>query len=125
MFAMNSLDTISHVVITETTRAGKPYIQFDFNGYLDHPSAAKAIETWKNLMTGSSKKDLIYNCTEMTGFDSTSRKIWQATMKELKPKIGDIWIISTNRFILAAAKTMSLLAGFSIKTTKSIHDIKG
>jgi hypothetical protein len=50
--------------------------------------------------------------------------MWQATMKEFKPRIGNIWMISTNRFILAAAKTMSILAGFSMKTARSLHVIK-
>jgi hypothetical protein len=88
-------------------------------------SNRSGIEIWKSLMTDNSKRDLIYNCTEMTGFDSTSRQMWQATMKEFKPRIGNIWMISTNRFILAAAKTMSILAGFSMKTARSLHEIKG
>ncbi len=121
----NVIDTLNDVVISETTRDGKLYIQFDFHGYLDHPAAVKGIEIWKSLMTDNLKKDLIYNCTEMTGFDSTSRQMWQATMKEFKPRIGNIWMISTNRFILAAAKTMSILAGFSMKTARSLHEIKG
>jgi hypothetical protein len=112
------------VVISEATRNGKMYIEFDFHGYLDHPSAVNGIAIWKKLMAGEAKKDLIYNCTEMTGFDSTSRQMWQLAMKELKPRIGNIWMISTNRFILAAAKTMSLLAGFSMKTARSLDEIQ-
>lgn len=121
----NVAEGVKEVVITEITRGNNTYIRFDFKGYLDHPAAVKGIEVWKNLMTGQSKKDLIYNCTDMTGFDTTSRQMWQTTMKELKPRIGNIWMISTNRFILAAAKTMGLLTGFSIRTAKSIDEIRG
>ena len=116
-------ESVNRVVVSETVKNNRQYIQFDFMGYLDHPAAVKGLETWKPLMAGNDKKDLIYNCTDMTGFDSTSRQMWQATMKELKPKIGNIWMISTNRFILAAAKTMGILAGFSIKTAKSLEEI--
>lgn len=114
----------NRVDISETVRAGKPYIEFDFKGYLDHPAAVQGIEQWKSLMKGNAKKDLIYNCADMSGFDSTSRQMWQATMKEFKARIGNIWIISGNQFILAAAKTMGLLAGFSIRTAKSIDQIR-
>jgi hypothetical protein len=114
----------NRVDIAETSLLGKSFIQFDFVGYLDHPSAVSGVDHWKMIMMGSEKKDLIFNCTNMTGFDTTSRQMWQATMKELKQKIGHIWIISTNQFILAAAKTMGLLSGFSIKTARSIDQIK-
>jgi hypothetical protein len=123
---MNNVITTTQndVAISETNRNGKMYIQFDFHGYLDHPSAVKGIEIWRKFMAGDGKKDLIYNCSEMSGFDSTSRQMWQATMKEFKPQIGNIWMISENRFILAAAKTMGLLAGFSMKTARSLDEIK-
>lgn len=119
-----SVETLNHVLIFETARDGKTYIQFDFHGYLDHPAAVSGIETWKGLMKDGSKKDLIFNCEDMSGFDSTSRQMWQATMKEYKPNIGNIWMICSNRFILAAAKTMSLLAGFSMKTARSLDEIR-
>jgi hypothetical protein len=61
----------------------------------------------------------------MTGFDSSARKNWQTTMSELKSKTGSIWVISSNAFILGAAKTMGLLSGYDIKVAKSIESIKG
>lgn len=115
---------VNRLAIAETTRSGKPYIQFDFTGYFDHPAALQGAEQWKALMKGDTKRDLIFNCAEMHGFDSTSRQLWQAVMKEHKSRIGNIWVISNNSFILAAAKTMGLLAGFSIKVAKSLDQIK-
>lgn len=117
-------ERVNRVVIREITKNNKPYIQFDFTGYLDHPEAMKGIEAWRALMKDTGRKDLIYNCKDMTGFDSTARQLWQAMMKEYKPRIGNIWMISDNRFILAAAKTMGVLSGFSIKTARSLDDIK-
>lgn len=117
-------EQVNHLEIRETIQGSKKYIQFNFVGHLDHPSAVKGIEVWKQYMTGTGRHDLIYNCTDMSGFDSTARQLWQSTMKEFKNQIGNIWMISDNRFILAAAKTMGILAGFSIKTARSLADVR-
>lgn len=118
------VETSNHVDLRETTIGGKSYLQFDFIGHLSHSSALKAISQWKNCMKPGTKINLVYNCTSMTGFDTEARKAWQSTMVALKNEIGNIWIISTNVFILGAAKTMGLLTGFSIKAAKSLADIK-
>ena len=121
----NHSDTLNHVVVSEVSRDGKTFIQFDFHGHLDYAEAVQAIARWKELMTGDGRKDLIYNCTDMTGFDSGARKIWQAQLTELKSRIGIIWMISTNRIILTAAKTMALLAGFPMKTARTLEEVRG
>lgn len=113
----------NQVKVFEQIKNGKPYIQFDFIGNLEWVLAEKAIEEWRQLMVGLSKKNLIYNCIEMSGFDTDARKIWQSTMSEFKPQIENIWIISSNMFILAAAKTMGFLTGFSIKVAKTLEEI--
>jgi hypothetical protein len=112
-----------YVRVFETAKNGKSYIQFDFRGHLDVDAAANAITTWKELMDKPVKTNLIYNCAGMTGFDTDARKLWQATMSGYKKQIGSIWIISSNIFILGAAKTMGVLTGFMIKVAKSIEDI--
>lgn len=118
------IETANRVKVFECVKNDRPYIQFDFTGHLDERSAVQAIAEWKLHMGGASKKNLIYNCHEMSGFDSSARKMWQATMGEFKQKIGSIWIISSNILILGAAKTMGILTGFSIKVAKSMDDIK-
>ncbi|WP_276371148.1 hypothetical protein [Chryseolinea sp. H1M3-3] len=124
---MNTIATTGkftdHVKVFEVTKNGKTYIQFCFKGHLNIDAAARAITTWKELMDDPASKNLIYDCTEMTGFDTEARKLWQATMSDCKKQIGNIWIISSNIFILGAAKTMGLLTGFHIKVAKSSDDI--
>ena len=124
VYKEETIENANSVKVSERIKNGKPYIQFDFRGYLDHPNAVEAIKAWKQLMESPSKKNLIYNCIDMSGFDSTARKMWQTTMSEFKQKIGSIWIISSNTFILAAAKTMGVLTGFSIKVARSEDQIK-
>ncbi len=124
---MNTIATTEkltdYVKVFEVTKNGKPYIQFSFKGHLNIDAAARAITTWKELMDDAAKKNLIYDCTDMTGFDTDARKLWQATMSDCKKQIGSIWIISSNIFILGAAKTMGVLTGFQIKVAKSPEDV--
>jgi hypothetical protein len=106
----------------------KPFIQFDFTGHLDEASAVKAISEWRkelaNIHTPVAKVDLIYNCISMTGFDTAARKRWQETMKELQPRTDVIWIVSDNIFIIGAAKTMGILTRYTIKSVKSLEEIR-
>lgn len=106
----------------------KLFIQFDFTGHLDEPAAVKAISEWRkelsNIHTPNAKTDLIYNCISMTGFDTAARKRWQETMKELQPRTNVIWIVSDNIFIIGAAKTMSILTRYTIKSVKSLEEIR-
>ena len=111
------------VLLKKTEINGKPFLQFDFNGHLTVEAAHEAIGKWKTMLTENEKTNLIYNCLEMTNFDTAARKAWQSTMAELKPQTGRIWIISSNAFILGAAKTMGLLTGFDIKIAKSIESV--
>lgn len=104
------------VSVFETERNGQRYLQFDFGGYLQPAQAQIAIDQWKSEMKPGIKNHLIFNCAAMTGFDTEARRVWQDAMSKMKPQIGSIWIVSTNVFILGAARTMGLLTGFNIKT---------
>lgn len=117
----------SDVTIHLTRKNNKPFLQFDFQGHLDEPTAIKAINEWKkevaNLQPANTKVNLIYNCILMTGFDTAARKKWQETMKELRPHTDVIWIVSDNIFIIGAAKTMGALTRYTIKSARSLQDV--
>lgn len=108
-------------------RHHKRSLQFNFDGHLDDFSAKTVIAKWKNEIAEkvdeNEKVDVIYNCLNMTGFDTSARKAWQNAMLDLKPKLNEVWIISDNSFILAAAKTMGLLTRFKIKVTRSLETV--
>ncbi|MTI38387.1 hypothetical protein [Fulvivirga lutimaris] len=104
----------------------KPFLKFDFPEYLDLKIAEEAISNWKTQLSdfeSNNKVDLIFNCMDMSGFDTEARKIWQNTLKELKPQTGQIWVVCENLFILGAAKTMGILSGYQIKVTRSIEKV--
>lgn len=114
------------VEVKITSRNQQSFLEFTFNGHLSDASAEQAIEVWKKELATippDLKLDLIYNCLQMTGFDSAARKRWQSAMSELKPRTGQIWIISTNLLILSAAKTMSILTRYSIKSVRTLAEV--
>jgi len=114
------------VRVQSITLRNKNFLCFSFNGHLTEEEAIQAISTWKEstrLLKPGAVVDLIYDCTAMTGFDSQARRKWQDSMTELKSKSGIIWIVSTNVFILTAAKTMGLLTGYHIKVARTLADI--
>ncbi|HOX83110.1 MAG TPA: hypothetical protein PLJ60_14980 [Chryseolinea sp.] len=119
---------LKEIEIKPTTVNNKTCLQFDFPDYLDSETASAAIEIWKlemkRLKDSGVKINLIFNCDCMTGFDTEARRKWQMEMKEQKNSIADVWVICNNIFILGAAKTMGLLSGYSIKTSRSISEIK-
>lgn len=105
---------------------GKTYLQFDFPDHLSEKMADAAIQLWKIEKTraiNNGKADLIFNCIEMVGFDTEARRKWQATLKELKSETGEIWVVSESIFILGAAKTMGILAGYQVKVTRSLKEV--
>lgn len=108
------------------TLDNKSYLHFVFKGDLKETVAMQGIAKWKeeiNKLPNNTKIDLIYNCIEMTGFETGARRNWQDAMKEFKAKSGEIWIVSDNILILGAAKTMGLLTGFNMKVCRSLSDV--
>ena len=119
---------IANVSVQLIKKNEKLYLQFDFIGHLDEATAVQAISEWRkklqSLHPPDAKVDLIYNCISMTGFDTAARKKWQETMKELQTRTNVIWIVSDNIFIIGAAKTMSILTRYTIKSVKSLEEIR-
>lgn len=113
------------VNIAWITKNGKNYLEFTFEGHLSESMADQAIVQWKYELKSrpEGRTDIIYQCTNMTGFDTGARRNWQNAMSELRDQLGEIWIVSENIFILTAARTMGVLTGFNIKATKSVDEI--
>ena len=101
-------------------------LKFTFKGKFSEQSALSGSEEWKDLFssTGTEKSILVWDCKEMTGFETNARIIWQQAMKELKGQIDCVWLISNSAIIRAGAKLMSTFTGFKIKAVKSEKDIK-
>ena len=101
------------------------WLKFTFKGKFKGEDAITGVEEWKNIFAPieGEKTALIWDCLEMTGFESKARTTWQQGMKELKDKIDTIWLITNSKIIKAGAKLMSAFTKFNIKVVKSEDEI--
>lgn len=106
----------------------KRYLKFVFEGHFSEEQALPAIEKWRKLFSEEvpegQKVNIIWDCLAMTGFEPKVKTTWQKILKELSPKIQDIWIVSTNPMIRVAALTMGLFSNYKIKTAINESYIK-
>jgi hypothetical protein len=62
---------------------------------------------------------LIWNCQEMTSYDTAARIQWQQTLKDLSDQIETIWLITDSRMIRMGAAVMALFSSLNIKPVDS------
>ena len=101
-------------------------LRFKFTGRLNAEDAELAVKEWKKLFEnlGDEKLSLIWDCSEMKGFETKARNIWQQAMKDLNKNIDTVWLITTSSFIKAGAKLISTFTKFNMKVVKSEDEIK-
>jgi len=119
---------MSTINISWLEKKDKLYLKFEFFERFTQNAASKSVDQWKTEVDGKinegDKYSIIFDTLNMSGFDGDARKIWQEQLKKSKHQVDDIWLISSNGLIKTAAKTMSLLAGYSMKTASNVDDIK-
>ena len=120
-------DLTDEVVISWDQKRDKRYLKFLFQGSFTEVEAEKAIEEWErefsNIGTGE-KTDLIWNCSKMSRYNAGAAKIWKDAMSELNPKIGQIWLVTTNTFIKMGARTVTFLLPLNLKVISSESEIQ-
>ncbi len=61
-------------------------LKFTFNGKFSEEQAISGSTEWRTLFqnTGEDKSILVWDCKDMTGFDSNARSIWLKAIKDDK-----------------------------------------
>ncbi len=102
----------------------KEYLYFTFHDTLREKEASDSVIKWHELLNlKNEKRELIWNCLDMKGYEPMARIIWQRAIKELKTYIDKIWLISDSTLIQTGARIMSLFTSFDLKVVKSESDI--
>jgi hypothetical protein len=103
----------------------KDCLKFVFIGNFTEIIAKQTCEEWKMILgdVKNGKIDMIWECTEMTGYDTQARIIWQQLLKEYKSKIGTIWVITNSTLIKAGLKLLSTFTSYHFKVLKTIDEI--
>ena len=100
-------------------------LKFTFKDKFKGDDAESAVEEWKDLFASlnGEKTLLIWDCMEMTGYETKARIAWQQAMKDLKDQIDCVWLITNSKIIKAGAKLMSAFTKFTIKVVGSENEI--
>ena len=59
----------------------------------------------------------------MIGYETGARTQWTAALKEMKPQIGKIWLISESSFIRIGGAVMAVVTSLDIKPVRSESEI--
>lgn len=101
-------------------------LKFTFNNKLKEQDAYEGVKEWEDIFSSvdsDQKSVIVWDSTQMSGFENKARIIWQKGLKKLKKQISVIWLITDSKAIKAGAKLMSLFTSFEIKVVKSEKDI--
>ncbi len=116
--------TKTNPVIEWKSIRDKEYLYFTFEGTLKEGDALQGVIKWRELAgLKQGKKELIWNCLKMTGYEPMARNTWQKAIKEHRESIELIWLITDSMLIQAGAKIMSLFTPYSFKIIKSEAEI--
>ncbi len=118
--------TIEQPRIEWSKKSGRQCLKFTFGENLTARDAATAIVKWKAAF--ESKKDekkivLVWDCVKMKEYESDARTQWVGALKEMKPRIDSIWLITDSVLIGMGASVMGMLSSINIKTVKSESEI--
>jgi len=106
-------------------KSGKDCLKFTFSDKLNIEDANLAIKKWKKAFAEKPQEKIIiiWECSEMSGYDNEARIQWQKTLRETENQIASIWLITTSNIIKLGAAVMSLFISLKINTVSSENEI--
>jgi hypothetical protein len=103
----------------------KPHLFLRFSGRFSSEDARSAIKTIQSMVD---KVDgtftMVWECLDMIGFDAGAREAWQVFIKDVKPKIEAIHLISNNILIRTGARVVGIYAGIKILAWASLDEFQ-
>jgi len=123
--APNPMSARPNDIILLQKHTVSPILLFTFQGELSKHTAHQLIHRWNNYhkQYPTRKLVLIWDATEMTGYDPAARSQWQRMMKEVRDQIDMIYLVSDKRIIRLGANLMSMFSKLTIKPVISLHEV--
>jgi hypothetical protein len=88
----------------------------------DAHSAINIIQPMVDDLNG--KFTMVWECSIMVGYDAKAREAWQIFIKNIKPKIESINLVSKNIVIRTGAMVIGIFTGIKIVTWTSLDDFQ-
>lgn len=94
-----------------------------FDGHFSSDHAQHAINNIRKMIGDVDDKfTMVWECTSMGGYDAGAREYWQVFIKNIKPKIAGIHLVSPNIVIRSGAVVVGIFAGIKITSWASLGD---
>lgn len=118
-FVSQNLEIISN------SQFGLNSLHFIFKGKFTEEASIKGTEAWSKEFDEHSSESyhLIWDCTDMSGFEPAARKEWYNCMKLYKKRIREVTVISQNILIRGAARVMLEFFGLQSRMVRSIEEL--
>lgn len=104
---------------------GKIFLRITIKDNFDEKTAIEVSENFRKELKSVSegKVSIIWNCVDMTNYEPKARHIIQNIIKELKDKVKNNYIVTTNKLIGSGAKILSIFTAFDMKVINSESEI--
>jgi hypothetical protein len=96
-----------------------------FDKHFSSENAQSAINILQPMIDDiNGKLTMVWECSTMVGYDARAREAWQAFIKNIKPKIETINLVSQNIVIRTGAMVIGIFSGIKIVTWASLDDFQ-
>ena len=104
---------------------GLNHLEFRFYGYFSADASQRAAMVWGEVFENNPEMtySLVWDCSQMTGFDPAARKEWYRTLKKYKSRIIDVVVISPSLLIRSAARVMLEFFGLGSRIARSRQEL--
>ncbi|WP_258100224.1 STAS/SEC14 domain-containing protein [Marinoscillum pacificum] len=105
--------------------SGEQTLRFDFKGKFDLATCTEAVNIWQNEFDrlNGGKISIIWDCSQMSGFDIEAQREWVKWMKGLSDQIEKVIVVADNIVIRGAARLILKLFHFKSEVYSSISAI--
>ena len=115
-----------NISIYRDTLHGEQCLRFDFKGKFDLATCKEAVNTWQNEFARLNGRQIpiIWDCSNMSGFDVEAQREWVKWMKGLSHQIEKVIVIADNIVIRGAARLILKLFNFKSDVYSTISSVK-
>ena len=101
-------------------------LKFDFKGKFDLTTCQDTVSAWNSAFESfkGKKFTLIWDCSQMSGFDVEAQREWVKHMNRLAGQIEKVIVIADNIVIRGAARLILKLFSFESEVYNSITTMR-
>lgn len=117
--------THPEVAVSSQILHDKHYLIFEFRNHFSTRAAEEACEVWTNFHHQNFQGAIhIWDCTRMSGFEMSAKKVWMNKMKVFDSLIERIVLVSDMVLIRGAARLMSKFSKHQLDVYRSLDQMR-